>query len=100
MTWTFFTLDTFSFSSGNCGCKYCHNEIKLSSTILLEISKKLDSILINQAIIVRSVNPDYSKSMIPSNIPFIPLKTKEDLKKMNMFLTANRVNYEAVVSLL
>lgn len=93
---------SYSFNvqnEGNCGCKYCHNEIKLSSTIFLEISKKLDSILINQAIIVRSVNPDYSKSMIPSNIPFILLKTKEDLKKMNMFLT-NCVNYEAVRDLL
>lgn len=54
--------------------------------------------LINQAIIMRSVNPDHAKSMIPSNIPNIPLKTKEDFKKMEIFLAANRINFEAMVS--
>lgn len=53
--------------------------------------------LVNQAIIVRSVNPEYTKSMIPSNIPSIPLKTKKDFQKMETFLETNRINYEAVV---
>lgn len=80
---------------GDFECKHCDSEIKLSSTILLEISKKLDSVLINQAIIVRSVNPDHAKSIIPCNFPPIPLKT--DFQKMETFLTANRINYEAMV---
>lgn len=71
--------------------------MKLSNTVLLEISKKLDSVLINQAIIVRSVNPDHAKSIIPSNIPSIPMKTKKDFQKMEIFLAANRINYEAMV---
>jgi len=86
--------------SDNCGYKCCHNEIKLCSTVLLEVSKKLDSVLINQAIIVRSVNPDYAKSMIPSNIPSIPLKTKENFENMETFLATNCINYETMVNLL
>lgn len=82
---------------GDFGCKHCHSEIKLNSTALLEISKKLDSVLINQAIIVRFINPDHAKFMIPSNIPSIPLKTKKDFQKMETFLAANRINYEAMV---
>ncbi|XP_011688855.1 PREDICTED: uncharacterized protein LOC105450619 [Wasmannia auropunctata] len=82
-------------SKDNCGCKHCHNEMKLNNTILLEINKKLDSMLINQTIIIRSDNPDYAKSMLPSNIPSIPLKTQEDFRKIEIFLTT-RVNYEAV----
>lgn len=83
--------------SGDEGCKLCCNEVKLNSTVLLEVSQKLDSILINQAIILRSVNSDYATFMIPSNIPSIPLKTKEDFEKMETFLATNRINYEAVV---
>lgn len=86
-------------SKDNCGCKHCHNEMKLNNTILLKINKKLDSMLINQTIIIRSVNPDYAKSMLPSNIPSIPLKTQEDFQKMEIFLTT-QVNYEAVRDLL
>ncbi|XP_029658727.1 uncharacterized protein LOC115232777 [Formica exsecta] len=81
-------------------CKHCDSEIKLSSTILLEISKKLDLVLINQVIIVRSVNPDHAKSIIPCNFPPISLKTKKDFQKMEMFLAANRINYEAMRDLL
>ena len=100
---SFYFLQIFIISFfiiGDCGCKHCHNEIKLivSSTVLLEITQKLDSVLINQAIIIRSVNPDHAKSMIPCNIPSIPLKTKEDFLKMEKFLAENRINYEAVVS--
>lgn len=75
--------------------------MKLNNTVLLEISQKLDSLQINQAIIVRSVNPDYAKLMTPLNIPSIPLKTKEDFQKMETFLAANNgINYEAMVSLM
>ncbi|CAL1672459.1 unnamed protein product [Lasius platythorax] len=89
----------FNFK-GDFGSKHCHSEIKLNSTVLLEISKKLDSVLINQAIIVRSINPDHAKSMISSNIPSIPLKTKKDFQKMETFLAANRINYETMRDLL
>ncbi|XP_032688782.1 uncharacterized protein LOC116852462 isoform X3 [Odontomachus brunneus] len=92
---------SYSFKSkGNFTCKQCHNEIMLNSTVLLEVSKKLDSVLINQAIIMRSVNPDYAKSMTPFHIPNIPLKTREDFQNMEIFLAANRINFEAVRDLL
>ncbi|RLU23500.1 hypothetical protein DMN91_003705 [Ooceraea biroi] len=84
----------------DCECKHCHSEIKQNNAILQEINKKLDLMLMNQAIILRSVNPDYATSMVAPNIPLIPLNTKEDFQKMEKFVAANPINYETVRDLL
>lgn len=72
------------------------DESTLTSTILLEMSNKLEVLLLNQAVIIRAVDPQMAKVIRPELMPSMPMKTVRDFKRMEKFLQVP-ANFSAMV---
>ncbi|XP_043471640.1 uncharacterized protein LOC122504547 [Leptopilina heterotoma] len=70
-------------------------EAKLTSTLLIQVSKQLDAVLLNQAIIMRAVDPNIAKMVRPEQMPTMPMRVMADFNKMEKFLQ-EPINFAAI----
>lgn len=76
---------------------FLKDELKLISVALLELSKQVQAILLNIAIIIRAVDPNLAKVIRPEQLPQMPMTELPQHKVMEKFLK-NPTNFAAVVS--
>ncbi|XP_052130005.1 uncharacterized protein LOC127751069 [Frankliniella occidentalis] len=70
-------------------------EDELVSIVLMKLTQKLDAVSLNQAVIIRAVDPDMAKVIRPAEFPHTPLAKVKHFAKLEKFLK-NATNFAAM----